>query len=662
MTEDSLAQKDQKDNLEYIGLVTAPELLAQLHRGGKYGYYWTLENRETLWFPGDKIPSAPIGPKNIYFGVNPTDKKGDKNSRSTSENISRVNCLYGDIDAKQFSNDKKLALSHILALPIQPTWIIDSGGGYHVYWILNTPFTITNEDDRNYIAYVQAAWVNFIGGDPAAKDLARVLRVPGTWNYKYNTPRMVTVIHYNKIFYSLQDLATKLPPPPQPKKYTPEQHKETGKSDIDWAAGLLRRLGPWRCDNYSEWVSVGISLFQLGAAGLDLWDNWSKGSPKYKAGACADKWDTFKTGRRTLGSLYFWAEQDDPGGHFYAAPAGHQAAQPEPPPGIDDIPEPPEFAELEGTAAAPKVTRPNRKTSWSMAELYTTEFPEPNWIVPGIIQEGLVLLAGRPKVGKSWLALQIAGAVGTGGVVFGQKVTQGKVLYLALEDNPRRIKDRAIKIGLPQTALIQFEFTWPGLNQGGLDAITAAIIGGGYRLIVIDTLSRATPGVDHNDQNPISGIMEALHDLSLNNCMTIMGVDHTRKPKGIGMIDPIDDVMGNTGKSKPIDGILAIYKEQGKAGATLKGRGKETQEIDLALTFDPITCSWQSQGDANQLRMTVRRKEILDAVKLTGKVQLAKVLSVVGGERGNLYRELTELVQAGHLHSENLGNKVFYYV
>ena len=52
-----------------------------------------------------------------------------------------------------------------------------------------------------------------------------------------------------------------------------------------------------------------------------------------------------------------------------------------------------------------------RKTSWTLSEILDTEFPEPKWIVPSIVQEGLVMLAGRPKAGKSWMALQLAGAV-----------------------------------------------------------------------------------------------------------------------------------------------------------------------------------------------------------------------------------------------------------
>jgi len=67
---------------------------------------------------------------------------------------------------------------------------------------------------------------------------------------------------------------------------------------------------------------------------------------------------------------------------------------------------------------------------------------EPFWNVEGILPEGLALLAGRPKVGKTWLALQIATAVAAGGLVLDRKANQGRVLYLYLEGSERQAQGR----------------------------------------------------------------------------------------------------------------------------------------------------------------------------------------------------------------------------
>src|SRR5262245_18590110 len=86
--------------------------------------------------------------------------------------------------------------------------------------------------------------------------------------------------------------------------------------------------------------------------------------------------------------------------------------------------------------------------SITAAALQDQRFPEIRWMLTDLLPEGLTLLAGRPKVGKSWLALDIALGVGDGGSVMGsiRPASTGDVLVLALEDNPRRLQKRCHKL------------------------------------------------------------------------------------------------------------------------------------------------------------------------------------------------------------------------
>src|ERR1035437_230230 len=80
---------------------------------------------------------------------------------------------------------------------------------------------------------------------------------------------------------------------------------------------------------------------------------------------------------------------------------------------------------------------------FTAAELMDTEFAEPRWAVNGLIAEGLNLIVGSPKLGKSWLCLGLAVAIASGGKALGKiQVDQGAVLYAALEDTPRRLQNR----------------------------------------------------------------------------------------------------------------------------------------------------------------------------------------------------------------------------
>ena len=83
-------------------------------------------------------------------------------------------------------------------------------------------------------------------------------------------------------------------------------------------------------------------------------------------------------------------------------------------------------------------------------EILTADWPEPVWAIPKLLPSGLTILAGKPKLGKSWLALQVAQAVAAGGVALGERVQAGPILYLALEDPPRRLRDRMTKQRWPR--------------------------------------------------------------------------------------------------------------------------------------------------------------------------------------------------------------------
>src|SRR4051812_16264722 len=93
--------------------------------------------------------------------------------------------------------------------------------------------------------------------------------------------------------------------------------------------------------------------------------------------------------------------------HLYSVPRAPDPEQPPPPP------------------------RP--RTAWTADQLMATEFPEPKWAVPGLLSEGVNLLAGPPKVGKSWMSLGLGLAVASGSRAFdSMPVDGGPVLYLAL--------------------------------------------------------------------------------------------------------------------------------------------------------------------------------------------------------------------------------------
>lgn len=185
---------------------TTRSFLAHLHRGGSFAYWWTVngDKKTSFWWPADKQPNIPRTSANVYFGVHPTTEIPQTNARgeerkpqwlrSRIDIIAAINCLFAEFDAKDFADDLPATLAVVRQLNPAPSVIISSGGGYHAYWLLTDPWLLTNRDAREQARQVQWAWVQWSGGDEAAKDLARVLRVPGARNYKYQPPRVVEFV------------------------------------------------------------------------------------------------------------------------------------------------------------------------------------------------------------------------------------------------------------------------------------------------------------------------------------------------------------------------------------------------------------------------------------------------------------------------------------
>ena len=319
--------------------------------------------------------------------------------------------------------------------------------------------------------------------------------------------------------------------------------------------------------------------------------------------------------------------------------------QPEPPPVFDDEP-------------ITNNLSPIIRQRWTVADLLNTEFPEPRWAIPGIIPEGLSVFGGRPKVGKSWMMLQAAWSVGTGGRFFNQEVERGEVLYLALEDGPRRLQERIKAMGIGSEALITFVNRWPPLHQSGMNELLIELEREVYRLLVIDTLTRSMPGIDaKKDGGVIGKVFDDLQRLAMTRNTAIVLIDHTRKPSGYAA-DPVDDILHATEKTAIADCILALYKQQGKPGATLLGRGRDIEDVEFPMQFDPITRCWQAEN----LSPIEKYAETFNALEELGKAMVGDVANMIGKNKGNVYKELVALVDAEVVKRDTIGRNVFYEV
>lgn len=271
------------------------------------------------------------------------------------------------------------------------------------------------------------------------------------------------------------------------------------------------------------------------------------------------------------------------------------------------------------------------------ATLYDQEYPNREFLVEGLIARGnLVMLAGRPKAGKSWLTLQLAQALDTGGEWLGRKASRCRVLLIALEDGERRIHERMhIRRWRPQTA--GFAFHMHPLAGGGKFELQNAAFSGLWDCIIIDSLRAANQGiVDENDNSDMSALLQSVADIAHQSEVAIIIVHHTRKSWAD---DSFDAISGAGAIRGAYDVGLVLDRKRGEREAVLAFESRDLELEDVTIYFDPAH-GWQYLGSAS------RRDEIRAGRRV---VQALRELSLSDPERGGWFTtaEIAQALEVG---------------
>lgn len=244
-----------------------------LHRAGAYAYYHALPERRSYWYPTNKPLAPPVECiSNWYISVHPSTAIPPCNAngevreppyvRAQKRYIAAINCLYAEFDVKDYGSKEAIEAHLANASFPPPSVLVDSGGGLHGYWLLNEPYIIDNDDQRQCAELLQRGWVQqVVGGDKNVHDLVRILRVPGTLNFKYDPPRPVFFISCDlQKTYPIQSLVAHIPPmvesAPRFKNDPPKKSKNIERFNVEnpidqvlsrygyRAAGRYRMISP----------------------------------------------------------------------------------------------------------------------------------------------------------------------------------------------------------------------------------------------------------------------------------------------------------------------------------------------------------------------------------------------------------------------------------
>ena len=245
-------------------------------------------------------------------------------------------------------------------------------------------------------------------------------------------------------------------------------------------------------------------------------------------------------------------------------------------------------------------------------QLQSAPYSPVPFLVDELIPEGLHILAGAPKIGKSWLALWLCLCIAQGQPLWNFAVTQGEVLYLSLEDSYRRIQSRLFDLtdDAPQT--LHFAILADTLKHGLEQQIEQFLTEHpATKLVVIDTLQRVrSTGGDSNlyanDYQDV-GLLKQLAD---RHHIAILLIHHLRK---LHDDDPMNMISGSTGLSGAADSAFVLQKNaRSTNAASLHCTGRDIPDRTLKLEFgeedhiwklieDSKTCSGASKISALQL-------------------------------------------------------------
>ncbi len=245
---------------------------------------------------------------------------------------------------------------------------------------------------------------------------------------------------------------------------------------------------------------------------------------------------------------------------------------------------------------------PSYMKTVTMQELYQDIYSKKPPVIEGLLYQGTYLFVGSPKIGKSFFMAQLAYHVSTGTPLWDYPVKKGTVLYLALEDDYRRLQERMYRMfGTDSTENLYFSVSSKPLGNGLTDQLSGFIREHpDTTLVIIDTLQKIRE-VDSDSYSYAKDyeIINQLKQFSDSWEICLLLVHHTRKQKSS---DNFDMISGTNGLLGCADGAFMLYKENRTSNkATLEISGRDQQDQKIHLIRDEEKLCWNFEKAETEL-------------------------------------------------------------
>jgi hypothetical protein len=572
------------------------------------------ENKKPLSqkFSYKKIPDAVEFAKgmneqkyNVYTTVNPINPNVEKNARD--ENVSLAFFSFADADdlagveaLKKFCESQK------------PDFVVITGNTPHLrahtYWRLDQPCA-----DMEVWRETQQRLASNFKTDPSVINPSRIMRVPGTISYPSGKKRAQGYID--------ELVVISINPNPIP------------FADISSWSNFLQK--PARSETFD--IDLGKNSLDLNALkeAILSGQNWHDNMLRLVGRLVAD-------GSSKEEILGLAAE-------FTLAGYSEQQTRNELAPMIDGALT--KGFDQKANRNVDLRTYPPKQVTFSIItadELLCKELPPPEWVLPDMLPVGLTLLAGAPKVGKSWFALDLARQIVDAG---------HECLYLSLEDNERRLKARleCLRVSpyrqLKMLAGLSSETPFPKGEKAISELRKIHNATPELKAIIIDTVQ----GIRRSSKRGEKGYEETVEEWSKLRSLAhelqicLLAVHHTSKKNSDAERTPIERIMGSQGIAGTAETIMVLEQKTGSQNVILHMTGKEVEQREVSYNW--INPGFTEEGDARYARLGSFQKSVFDFIKQHPRCTQTSIVNEFHKHKSQVSEAVSRLLEKRFIES-----------
>lgn len=300
--------------------------------------------------------------------------------------------------------------------------------------------------------------------------------------------------------------------------------------------------------------------------------------------------------------------------------------------------------------------------AFSARELIDQQFAPARWVLRDLIPEGTILLAGKPKSGKSWFALDLLVSCVMKLEFLREETLKCGGLYLALEDNPRRMQKRLRTLVRryadreDDLARLEYRCDWPPGAEGAGALDVYLVAHPNCKVVVVDVLKKIRPRADarRNAYDLDYEAIEPWKKVADKHRVTLILVHHSRKAAAD---DVFDEISGTLGINGVVDQMIVLRRpsSDGKK-ATLHMRGRDLED-DVEIAIELRDGWWEYVGEASKVAGNEARQKILDLLgQSDGPMTVPEILTATGkSSRPSLQGLLSRMVDDGQIARESEG-------